>query len=124
MNDWFKSTPESEKLLDQERLLLAATELISEALERRGMTRAEFAAELGVSKSEVSQRLNGRRNLSIRSFADMLHVLEFGLEARLVDHCVLSTTVKVPHQSASGFSESPYRHSEKPGTLRVIKGAA
>lgn len=123
MNDWFKSTPESERLLDQERLLISAAELIAEAIERRGISRTELAAELGVSKSEISQRLSGKRNLSIRSLADMMHVLGFGIEARLVDKRAPSVSVKVGHQSAAGFSQNPYRHHE-PRNLRVIKGAA
>ncbi|MBD0020545.1 helix-turn-helix domain-containing protein [Gordonia pseudamarae] len=82
MADWFKATPESERLLSEERLILEATETVYEALERSGTTKTNLASRLGVTKSEIGQRLSGRRNLTIRSFAAMLH--ELGLEAKIV----------------------------------------
>lgn len=85
---WFRRTRESERLLAEERVVLGATELLCEAMERRGVTRTELASLLGVTPSEVTQRLSGRRNLSLRSFAAMLHELDFGIEGRLIDRAV------------------------------------
>lgn len=76
MTGWFKVTPESERLLSEERLILAATELIYEAMEETGTSKAGLAEKLGLSKSEVGQRLSGRRNLTIRSLASTLHALD------------------------------------------------
>ena len=81
MSDWFKSTPESERLLSEERLILAATEKVYEAMEHADATKKTLAERLGVSKSEIGQRLSGRRNLTVRSLAAMLHAL--GAEATL-----------------------------------------
>jgi len=86
MNNWFRSTPETERLLAQERVVLGVTELLCEAMERRGVSRAELANRLNVSASEVTQRLSGERNLSLRSLSDMLHVLDFGIEGHLIDN--------------------------------------
>jgi plasmid maintenance system antidote protein VapI len=75
MSSWFRSTPESEALLAEERLVLSATEMVYEAMERAGVNKQELAEMLDVQPSEVSQRLSGRRNLTLRTLARMLHVL-------------------------------------------------
>lgn len=81
MSDWFTVTPESERLLSEERLILAATEQVYEAMECANASKKDLAERLSVSKSEIGQRLSGRRNLTVRSLAAMLHVL--GFEATL-----------------------------------------
>jgi transcriptional regulator with XRE-family HTH domain len=83
VSNWFKETPESLAFLAEERLLVAVSELVSDALESQAVSRTEFAKALGVRPSEISQRLSGRRNITIRSLARMLHILGFGLELKL-----------------------------------------
>lgn len=78
---WFHSTPESEALLAEERLVLAATEAVHDAMAEKGVNRQKLAKLLNVRPSEISQRLSGKRNLTLRSLAQMLHVL--GKEADL-----------------------------------------
>lgn len=80
-----RDTEEYQRALAEERLVVAASELISEGLERRGRTRTWLAERLGVRLPEISQRLSGRRNLTLRSFAAMLHELDYGVELRLTD---------------------------------------
>jgi transcriptional regulator with XRE-family HTH domain len=109
MSSWFRRTPESERLLAQERVVLGATELLSEALERRGRSRSELAAALGVSPSEVTQRFSGKRNLSLRSLADMLHALNFGVEARLVDMSEHRSSVPVHAKRLAWPNEAAYQ---------------
>lgn len=81
MSDWFTVTPERERLLSEERLILNATEKVYEALEFTQDTKKSLSEKLGISKSEVGQRLSGRRNLTIRSLASMLYAL--GYEATI-----------------------------------------
>jgi transcriptional regulator with XRE-family HTH domain len=81
MSSWFRDTPATEALLEEERLVVAATEAISEAMDRRGINKRELAERLNVRPSEISQRLSGRRNLTLRSLAAMLHAV--GVRARL-----------------------------------------
>lgn len=81
MTDWFRVTPESERLLSEERLILSATEQVYEAMEHAKASKKDLADRLAVSKSEIGQRLSGRRNLTVRSLAAMLH--ELGFEATL-----------------------------------------
>jgi transcriptional regulator with XRE-family HTH domain len=72
MND-----PEFRKLLAQEELILEVTETICDLLEKEKISRKELADRLGKSKGFVSQLLNGGRNLTLRTVADILHVLGY-----------------------------------------------
>ena len=72
MND-----PEFRKLLAQEELILEVTETLCELLEKEKISRKELADRLGKSKGFVSQLLNGGRNLTLRTVADILHVLGY-----------------------------------------------
>jgi transcriptional regulator with XRE-family HTH domain len=72
MND-----PEFRKLLSQEELILEVTETICELLENEKVSRKELADRLGKSKGFISQLLNGGRNLTLRTVADILHVLGY-----------------------------------------------
>ena len=59
------------------RLNLEVTETICELLEKEKISRKELADRLGKSKGFVSQLLNGGRNLTLRTVADILHVLGY-----------------------------------------------
>ena len=72
MND-----PEFRKLLAQEELILEVTETICDLLEKEKISRKELADRLGKSKGFISQLLNGGRNLTLRTVADILHVLGY-----------------------------------------------
>ena len=72
MND-----PEFRRLLSQEELILEVTETLCELLEKEKISRKELAERLGKSKGFVSQLLNGGRNLTLRTVADILHVLGY-----------------------------------------------
>jgi transcriptional regulator with XRE-family HTH domain len=72
MND-----PEFRKLLAQEELILEVTETLCELLEKEKISRRELADRLGKTKGFVSQLLNGGRNLTLRTVADILHVLGY-----------------------------------------------
>jgi transcriptional regulator with XRE-family HTH domain len=72
MND-----PEFRKLLAQEELILEVTETICELLQNEKVSRKGLADRLGKSKGFISQLLNGDRNLTLRTVADILHVLGY-----------------------------------------------
>jgi transcriptional regulator with XRE-family HTH domain len=69
--------PEFRKLLAQEELILEVTETICDILENEKISRKELADRLGKTKGFVSQLLNGGRNLTLRTVADILHVLGY-----------------------------------------------
>lgn len=85
MSTWFRETPESLRLLAEERAVVEAAELVSGAIEARRSTRKALAEMLGIARSEITQRLSGRRNLTVRSLAAMLHELGFELQLRIRD---------------------------------------
>ena len=67
--------PEFRRLLAQEELILEVTETLCELLEKEKTSRKELADRLGKTKGFVSQLLKGGRNLTLRTVADILHVL-------------------------------------------------
>jgi transcriptional regulator with XRE-family HTH domain len=77
-------TPDYERLVAQETLILDATEAIVGLLEEAGVSRQELARRLGKSKGFVSQLLSGERNMTLRTLADLGHVLgrRFSLSSR------------------------------------------
>lgn len=82
LSDRIASCPEERRLLEQERLILDATELICEAMESAGVSRSDLAKKLGKSKGYVSQLLGGSRNMTLRTLADILTALNQRLELR------------------------------------------
>lgn len=119
MSNWFRETPESMRALAEERALLEAAELISEGLEVRGITRSSFAKALGVVKSEVTQRLSGQRNLTVKSLAAMLHELDYDLELRSRDRRGTRHVLR-----ASGRISHGRRYTTGGSEIRLVKPAA
>ena len=67
------ASPESRRLYEEERLILWAAEAVAEAMARRGLTRAQLADALGTSRPNVTQLLNGSRNMTLRTLAAVAH---------------------------------------------------
>jgi transcriptional regulator with XRE-family HTH domain len=82
---WFEPDDEDRRLTAHERLLLEATEAVSKALDDRGMSRRQFAQALGVRPSEITQRLSGARNLTLRTLAEMLDALNCDVHLSVVE---------------------------------------
>jgi transcriptional regulator with XRE-family HTH domain len=74
--------PEFAKLMAQGDLIMEVTETLCELLEKEKVSRKELADRLGKSKGFVSQLLNGGRNLTLRTVADILHVLGYKVSLR------------------------------------------
>jgi transcriptional regulator with XRE-family HTH domain len=102
-----KNRDKPEGLLQaEEDALLAATELVCAAMEEDGVSRQELAQRLDISASEVTQRLGGARNLTLRSLVDMLDAL--GREL------VLASRRKSNSEDDSGRAHNR-RAAESPG---------
>lgn len=67
----FAQDPESLRLLQQERLILEITNLISDTMEESGFRRADLAKALGRTRGRISQLLDGSENLTLRTIADV-----------------------------------------------------
>ncbi len=70
-----KSSPDSNKLLKQERLVLAVTEAICELMNSKQVSRSELASRMKTSKSFVSQLLAGQANMTLRTLSDVVDAL-------------------------------------------------
>jgi len=56
---------------------MEVTETLCELLEKEKLSRKELADRLGKTKGFISQLLGGGRNLTLRTVADILHVLGY-----------------------------------------------
>jgi transcriptional regulator with XRE-family HTH domain len=98
--------PEFDRLVEQESLILEATETICQLMEELGVTRAALAERTGTSKGYITQLLSGRRNMTLRTLADLAYALEHRLTFQAVSRSV-GTATDLP--SWTGATPSPQR---------------
>ncbi len=66
----------SARLLEQELLLTSATELVCQLMGEKNVSKSDLARRIGKSKAFVTQLLNGRRNMTLRTLADLCWALD------------------------------------------------
>jgi len=81
-----------EALLEEERLILAATEAIHRLMGDEGVNRTELARRIGASKGHITQLLDGSRNMTLRTLSRML---------RAVGHRAIIETEPLSHRASS-----------------------
>jgi len=81
------------RLLQQEKLILEVTEVLSDALRREGGTKTDLATRLQKSKGFVSQVFAGDRNLTLRTIADVADALGYEIHIQAMK--------KIVHQKAA-----------------------
>lgn len=74
-DDVKRADPGTGRLGEQERLVLEATERISERMAEANVSQADLARLLETSRANVSALLSGRRNMRLRTLADLAFVL-------------------------------------------------
>lgn len=90
---------EFERLLRQEKLILAVTDTLTQSLQEAGMTKAELAKRLGRSPGFVSQLFGGGRNLTLRTIADIATALSLYPTFTLT-HDLTAPVYRVPLREA------------------------
>ncbi|AEB10084.1 helix-turn-helix domain-containing protein [Desulfobacca acetoxidans] len=75
--DEYMQDKDFKKLMAQEDLIMEVTETLCYLLEQEGVTRQELAKRLNKSKGFISQLLNGGRNLTLRTIADIAESLGY-----------------------------------------------
>jgi len=75
------TSDEDKRLYAEEGFILDCTERVCELMKQKNISQTELANRMGVKKSNVSRMLDGHRNLTIRTLAHMLFVLDS--EARI-----------------------------------------
>jgi len=76
LTDEIERDARQKRLLEQERLILEVTERICAIMEGQKITRSCLARRLNRSKGYVSQLLDGSRNMTLRTLADVLTALD------------------------------------------------
>ena len=69
-------TPEGMRLYQQERLILEVTELICQVMEEGRIKKSDLANRLGRTPSYVTQLLDGRANMTLRTIADVFWAMD------------------------------------------------
>jgi len=68
--------PDYLRIYQQEKLILEAMELISEAMEERNVNRSALARLMHRTRGYVTQLMSGSRNLTLRTLADAMTALD------------------------------------------------
>jgi antitoxin component HigA of HigAB toxin-antitoxin module len=70
------SCPEGAKEVFRAQLRVQVSEVLLDLMEQQGTTKSEIARKIGVSRSAVTQALNGSRNMTLNLLADIAEALE------------------------------------------------
>lgn len=69
------STPEGMRLYQQERAIQDVTDLICEVMDEEHVSRSQLAGHIGKTKGYVTQLLDGRANMTVRTISDVFCAL-------------------------------------------------
>ncbi len=72
------------KIDAQEDLILATTEAIWKVLEERKWSKADLARAMHTSRANITQLLDGSRNMTLRSLSDIAFVLGIEVHVQLI----------------------------------------
>lgn len=78
------SSTENRRLLRTEELILEVTEALIAAMAQQKLTKSQLAARLGKSPAFVTQILNGGRNLTLRTIAEVADALRVEIHVAVV----------------------------------------
>ncbi|MCG8056935.1 MAG: helix-turn-helix domain-containing protein [Candidatus Thiodiazotropha endolucinida] len=70
-----ETLPSGKRILAEEKLIIEASEKISEILRNENVSKSELARRLGVNRASISKMLNGSQNMTLRSYAAMAYAL-------------------------------------------------
>lgn len=77
------ASPEMKRLVTEEGFILDAIEEIYAAMEKAGVSKTDLARELGCSLANISQKLRGTSNLTLRTVAAIAHAMNLKPTLRL-----------------------------------------
>jgi transcriptional regulator with XRE-family HTH domain len=70
------------RLYEQDRLIIWATEHLSQIMDEQSLSKADLARLLGTSRAYVTNLLSGRTNLTLRTLADVAAVMDYRIEVK------------------------------------------
>ncbi len=106
LNDWIESSPERAREYAQERLIAEVAEEIWTVMEQAGKSKTDIADALKKSKAFVGQVLNGSRNMTLRTLADIAHTLGRQVHVELFD-----AKSRAEWQPIKGDGRVEFRHA-------------
>lgn len=98
---------EYEQLVEQEALIFQAMELITEALQNDGLSKADLADRLGKSRAFVSQVLDGSRNMTLRTLSDLAFALGYRVHVHREAIPEIRRASAVSHSDVKGRVRRP-----------------
>jgi transcriptional regulator with XRE-family HTH domain len=131
----FISDNERRRIYERESLAFDAAELISKLMEEQNVSKAELARRIGKSRSDITQLLNGSRNLTLHTLADLAFALgtRFELKARscLYEHQQVASEQEAKSLYLYRFAKpcprtyvSSDEHTEGQGSIRFTNVGA
>ena len=78
--DQFAESPQNQVFIESEKLIIDVALMIEDLMVEKGLNKTQLAKKLGMSQSSISQFLDGRRNMTLRTVSDLL----FNLGERLL----------------------------------------
>ena len=69
------STPKGMQIFQQERAIQEITEIVCEIMEEQDVSRSALADRLGKTKGYITQLLDGRANMTVRTISDVFGAL-------------------------------------------------
>lgn len=111
MGEKLTATKEGMRLYEQERAILEVTELICRLLDENQVSRTELARRLGKTKGYITQFLDGRTNMTLRTISDVfvaldraVHFSEGPLAVGMPQQAEDSWVIRLPYHSRSQWS--------------------
>jgi transcriptional regulator with XRE-family HTH domain len=117
--------PEYRKLYAIEGLIADTAQMIWELLERKDMRQADLARLLNKTPAFVSQLLNGKANMTVRTLAEVVYTLGATVEINAHDESTSRCEAVDDSQMQTFSAQMPMRVSdpysldwEKPGIIQ------
>lgn len=107
LNEWLSERPDRARTLAEEELIVDVSEEIWAVLNKAGMTKADLAAKLGVSRPRISKLLDGSANMTLRTLADIAFELGKRVTINLPDRHAIDWRQAAQVSSVLRFEASP-----------------
>lgn len=95
--------PEYRKLYAIEGLVTDAAELVAGLMQEQGMNKAQLARRLGKSRAWVTHLLSGKANMTMRTFAEVVHLLGAQVGLSTQPQAIQQERPSLPQQRFTSF---------------------
>lgn len=108
LNEWLSDRPDRARTLAEEELIVDVSEEIWAVLNKAGMTKADLAEKLGVSRPRISKLLDGSANMTLRTLADIAFELGKRVSINLPDRHAVDWKQAAQVSSVLRFEANPH----------------